>query len=134
MFLFEIKYILLLRNDQICPFVTIMLLGAMSERKENEWNENNYFVIFILFHCLRVLTEKWKYQSLFGSLSRGMKWIWKNTHFSIFSQNLKFSFSPKLGRIKGNKIRFNEFFTKTLKILLIHLAISFKIHCKKCIF
>ena len=41
-----------------------------------------------------------------------------NTDFSLFPQNLKFSFHPKLGRIRGNEISFNEFFTETPKIFL----------------
>ena len=48
----------------------------------------------------------------------GMKWVGGNTHSSLFPQNLKFLFLPKLEKIGGNEIRFNEFFTKTPKILL----------------
>ena len=35
------------------------------------------------------------------------------THFTIFAQNLKFSFPPKLEWTRGNEIRFNEIFTKS---------------------
>ena len=42
-----------------------------------------------------------------------MEWLGGNTHSFLFPQNLKFSFSPKLGGIGGNEIRFNEFFTNS---------------------
>ena len=47
-----------------------------------------------------------------------MDWIRGNTHSSLFPKNLKFSFPLKLGRIGGNEIRFDEFFTEISKILL----------------
>ena len=47
-----------------------------------------------------------------------MKWVGVNTHSSLFPENLKFSFPPKLGGMRGNEIRFNNFFTKTPKIPL----------------
>ena len=47
-----------------------------------------------------------------------MQWIGENTHSSLFPENLKFLFPLKLGGMRGNKIRFNDFFTKTLKIPL----------------
>ena len=47
-----------------------------------------------------------------------MEWVEGNTHSSLFPENLKFSFSPKLGGMKGNEIKFNDFFTKTPKIPL----------------
>ena len=47
-----------------------------------------------------------------------MEWAGENTHSSLFPENLKFSFPPKLGEMRGNEIRFNKFFTKTPKILL----------------
>ena len=56
-----------------------------------------------------------------------MEMVGGNTDFSLFPQNLKFSFHPKLGRIRGNEIRFNEFFTKPPKIFLYIKAIYFKI-------
>ena len=62
---------------------------------------------------------------LFGVLSliwefkwEGIEWIGRNTHFFLFPYNLKFSFPLKLGGMRGNEIRFNEFFTKTPKIPL----------------
>ena len=45
-----------------------------------------------------------------------MKWVGGNTHSSLFPENLKFSFPLKLEGMRGNEIRFNEFFTKTPKI------------------
>ena len=42
-----------------------------------------------------------------------MEWLRGNIHFFLFSQNLKFSFSLKLGGIGENEIRFNEFFTNS---------------------
>ena len=47
-----------------------------------------------------------------------MEWVGGNIHSSLFPQNLKFSFLPKLGGMRGNEIRFNDFFTKTPKIPL----------------
>ena len=47
-----------------------------------------------------------------------MQWIGENTHSSLFPENLKFLFPLKLEGMRGNKIRFNDFFTKTLKIPL----------------
>ena len=49
-----------------------------------------------------------------------MKWVKKkkNTHLSIFPQNLKFSFSQNFGGIWWNEIRYNEVFTKTLKYIM----------------
>ena len=47
-----------------------------------------------------------------------MKWVGGNTYSSLFPENLKFSFPPKLGGMGGNEIRFNDFFTKTPKIPL----------------
>ena len=57
---------------------------------------------------------------LFGSLSErnGMEW---NTHFSLFPLNPKFLFPPKLGGIGGNRFKFNDFFTKRPKLLLVFL-------------
>ena len=48
-----------------------------------------------------------------------MEWVGENIHSSLFSENLKFSFPPKLGGMGGNEIRFNNFFTKTPKIPLV---------------
>ena len=48
----------------------------------------------------------------------GMEWLEGNTHSSLFLQNLKFLFPSKLGGMRGNEIRFNDFFTKTPKIPL----------------
>ena len=42
-----------------------------------------------------------------------MEWLRGNTHSFLFPQNLKFSFSLKLGGIGENEIRFNEFFTNS---------------------
>jgi len=47
-----------------------------------------------------------------------MKLIGGNTYSSLLPQSLKFSFPPKLGEIGENRIRFNDFFTKTSKISL----------------
>ena len=47
-----------------------------------------------------------------------MEWIRGNTNSSLLPWNLKFSFPLKLGEMRGNGIRFNDFFTKTLKIPL----------------
>ena len=47
-----------------------------------------------------------------------MEWLGGNAHSSIFPLNLKFLLPSKLGGIGGNRIRFNNFFTKTLKIPL----------------
>ena len=75
---------------------------------------------------------------LFGSFNGGNGLFWEfklegielvggNTHSSLFPLNLKFSFSPKLGGMGGNGIRFSGFFTKTLKILPIYSTLYFKI-------
>ena len=42
-----------------------------------------------------------------------MEWLRGNIHFFLFPQNLKFSFSLKLGGIGENEFRFNEFFTNS---------------------
>ena len=47
-----------------------------------------------------------------------MQWVSENTRSSLFLENLKFLFPLKLGGMRGNKIKFNDFFTKTLKIPL----------------
>jgi len=39
-----------------------------------------------------------------------MKWVEGNTYPFLFPYNLKFSFLPKLGGMRGDKIRFNDFF------------------------
>ena len=56
-----------------------------------------------------------------------MEWVGGNTHSSLFPENLKFSFPPKFGRMRGNEIRFNDFFTKTPKIPLYIQPFYFKI-------
>ena len=45
-----------------------------------------------------------------------MEWVEKNTYSSLFPKTLKFSFSPKLGGMGENEIKFNEFLTKAPKI------------------
>ena len=45
-----------------------------------------------------------------------------NTHSSLFSQNLKFSFSPKLGGVGGNELDLMNFFL-TPKIHLLYFEI-----------
>jgi hypothetical protein len=57
---------------------------------------------------------------LFGSLNEGNGMEW-NTHSSLFPQNPKFSFLPKLGGIGGNGFKFNDFFTKRPKMPLVFL-------------
>ena len=47
-----------------------------------------------------------------------MKLAEENTRSSLFPQNLKFSFLPKLGEIGRNVVKLNELFTKILKIPL----------------
>ena len=42
-----------------------------------------------------------------------MEWLGGNTHSFLFPQKFKFSLSPKLGGIRGNEVRFNEFFTNS---------------------
>jgi hypothetical protein len=58
---------------------------------------------------------------LFESLSEGNGMEVWNTHSSLFPPNPKFSFPLKLGGIEGNKFKFNDFFTKRLKMPLVFL-------------
>ena len=58
-----------------------------------------------------------------------MEWISENTHSSLFSQNVKFSFFQNYKELKGMEqgLKFNEIFIKTPKIYtLIYLALYFK--------
>ena len=70
-----------------------------------EWNKKNIFRIF--FPPL-VWEFKWE----------EMEWLGGNVHSSLFPQNLKFLFPPKLGGMRGNGFRFNEIFVEILKIPL----------------
>ena len=69
--------------------------------------EMNYFGIFLSFPCL------------------GFLMVGESNHSSLFPQNIKF-YSPRVGGIGQNEIRFNDFITKTPKCP-IHLALYFKI-------
>jgi len=55
-----------------------------------------------------------------------MKWKGGNTHSSLFSQKLNFSFPPKIEGIEGNKIKFNEISTETSKISLYNQSFILK--------
>ena len=84
-----------------------------------KWNEMNIFRIFFPLSCLGVLTEGMKVHSFVWEFKwEGIEWVGGNTHSSLFLENLKFSFPLKSGGMVGNEIRFNDFFTKTLKIPL----------------
>lgn len=63
--------------------------------------------IEISFFCY-VSEYKWKKMKLVG----------ENTHSSLFLWKCKFSLPLKFGNIWENEIRFDEVFTKTLKIHL----------------
>ena len=70
-----------------------------------EWNER----IFLEYSSLLLVWEfKWE----------RIEWVGGNTHYSLFPKNLKFSFPMKLRGMWGNEVRFNDFFTKTPKMLL----------------
>ena len=58
---------------------------------------------------------------------KGIEWVGRNTHSSLFPENLKFSFSPKLGGMGGNEIRFNDFFLLKLPKYPRYSTIYFKI-------
>ena len=53
-----------------------------------------------------------------GVLVKGMEW---NIYSSLFPQNPKFSFPPKLVGIGGNGFKFNDFFTECPKMPLVFL-------------
>ena len=56
---------------------------------------------------------------LFESLSGRELNVYEGILIPLYSlKNLKFSFPPKLGGMRGNEIKFNDFFTKTPKIPL----------------
>ena len=44
-----------------------------------------------------------------------------NTDFSLFPQNFKFSFHPKLGRIRGNALYLMNFLLKLPKYSYIYI-------------
>ena len=44
-----------------------------------------------------------------------MKWVGVNTHSSLFPENLKFSFPPKLGGMRGMKLDLMIFLLKLPK-------------------
>ena len=61
----------------------------------------------------------WIYRGILGVLVKN------SLNLILFPQNIKF-YSPRVGRIEQNEIRFNDFITKTPKCP-IHLALYFKI-------